>query len=291
MTLSTGLHFDVPADVYHADPCERPSLSSSLAHTLATQSPRHAWLRHPRLGGGTNRKPTSSMNEGTLAHKLLLGAGKEVVIVKADDFKTKAAQVTRDAAIAAGQVPVIEKAYDAARSVALLLAKKLSEEHGIRLIGRSEVVSVWEEDHEIGPVLVRSMLDHLVESSGVIYDLKKIVSADPETCERHAYDYGYDIQAHAYQRGIERLKPSLAGRSDFVFLFFELEPPHCITPLRPDGMFRELGRRRWTRAVNSWAQCLRDDRWPEYSAQAKTIGVRPWALQREEQYQDGQQDV
>lgn len=287
MTLPIGLHFDVSPDVYHGDPCERPSLSSSLAHTLATQTPKHAWLQHPRLGGGASRKPTTSMNDGTLAHKLLLGAGKEIVIVKFDDFRTAKAQAVRDEAIAAGQVPVIEKAYNAAKSVAHILTKKLSEEYGIRLFGKSEAVAIWEEEHETGPVLVRSMFDHLIESSGIIYDIKKIVSADPDTCERHAYDYGYDIQAHSYLRGFERLRPSLAGRGDFVFLFLELEPPYCITPLRPDGAFRELGRRRWNRAVNSWATSLRDNSWPEYSARATTIGVKPWALAKEEEFEHG----
>ena len=37
--LGVGLHDDVPAAVYHADPCEEPSLSSSLACTLHYHSP------------------------------------------------------------------------------------------------------------------------------------------------------------------------------------------------------------------------------------------------------------
>jgi hypothetical protein len=285
--LGIGLHFDVPADVYHNDPAERPSLSSSLAHTLATKTPKHAYLRHPKLGGGAWKNPTTSMNEGALAHELILGAGKGYEVIKADNFKTKVAQELRDAAIAAGKVPVLEHAFAEAKSVAHQLTKKLSEDYGIRLIGKSEAVAIWEEEHETGPVLVRSMFDHLIESRGVIYDLKKIVSADPDTCERHAYDYGYDIQAHSYLRGLERVRPNLAGRCDFVFLFLELEPPYCITPLRPDGAFRELGRRRWNRAVNSWATSLRDNRWPEYSAKATTIGVKPWALAKEEEFEHG----
>lgn len=285
--LGIGLHYGVPADVYHNDPCERPSLSSSLAHTLATKSPRHAWLQHPKLGGGAWKTPTPSMNEGSIAHELLLGAGKGFEVIEAKDFKTKVAQELRDAAIAAGKVPVLERAFTEAKSIAHLLAKKLSEDYDIRLIGKSEVVAVWEEEHETGPVLVRSMFDHLIESRGKIYDLKKIVSADPDTCERHAYDYGYDIQAHSYLRGFERLVPRLAGRADFEVLFFELEPPYCITPLRPDGMFRELGRRRWNRAVNSWAPSLLNNHWPEYSAKTKTIGVKPWALAKEEEIEYG----
>ena len=49
MTLPAGLHLGVIEAEYHADPAPEPSLSRSLAHTLLTRSPRHAWQAHPRL--------------------------------------------------------------------------------------------------------------------------------------------------------------------------------------------------------------------------------------------------
>jgi hypothetical protein len=84
----------VPQD-YHADPCVSPSLSQSIAHTLVTLSPRHAWLEHPRLGG-QKRKATKAMDEGSILHRLLLGEGVDVGVIHEDDYKTKAARELRD---------------------------------------------------------------------------------------------------------------------------------------------------------------------------------------------------
>src|SRR5262245_31717991 len=93
---------------YHADPCETPSLSHSVAHELINKSPLHSWMRHPRLGG-QHKKETKEMDRGSLVHALLLGAGKPIVIIKADDWRTKASQQDRDYAREQGHIPVLEK--------------------------------------------------------------------------------------------------------------------------------------------------------------------------------------
>ena len=46
-----GLYPNVTAKDYHADCCESVSLNSTIAKILVSQSPKHAWLKHPRLGG------------------------------------------------------------------------------------------------------------------------------------------------------------------------------------------------------------------------------------------------
>src|SRR5688572_24266058 len=60
-----------PAD-YHLDPCVTPSLSSSIAHTLVTKSPLHAWTEHPRFGA-LRSESSKAQDEGSIIHKLLLG--------------------------------------------------------------------------------------------------------------------------------------------------------------------------------------------------------------------------
>lgn len=87
----TARILNVSEAAYHADPCPSPSLSQSIAHTLITQSPRHARLEHPRLGG-QQRASTKAMDEGAILHKLLLGAGADFEMVVADDWRTKAAK-------------------------------------------------------------------------------------------------------------------------------------------------------------------------------------------------------
>lgn len=272
---------DMPAAQYHADPCDRPSLSQSLAHTLIKKSPAHAYLEHPRLGGGLSRW-TPSTDDGSIVHAILLGRVAEAVgIVEADDFKTKAAQAQRDAIRDSGRVPIVAHKFDDVSRVAEIIRKRI-EELGYRLNGASEAVITWEEPSALGPVLCRARLDHVFEDEGVILDLKKITSADPATCAKHAYEYGYDLQRAAYTRALDRAMPEKRfGGPDFVFLFFELEPPFCVTPARFDGRFRALGEQRWERAVNGWARCLADNKWPAYTESSVTLEAPSWALARE----------
>lgn len=260
---------------YFADPCEQPSLSASIAHEIDHRSALHAYSRHPRLGG-VPRADTKSFDMGTLAHALLLGEGKDVAVVDADDWRTKAAQILRNEARAAGKVPILCAEYEAAEKAADALRARFAD-FGIVLDGDSEVTAFWGEDSDdAGPVQCRGMLDHI--KLPVIYDLKSCRSAHPSACQKHSDSYGYAIQRAAYVSAIENNRPELAGRVDFIFVFFELEPPFAVTPVRLSGEFRELGERRWQRAVNVWGRCLRDNHWPGYVDKITDIHPPPWAL-------------
>jgi len=270
----------VTPDEYFLDPCERPSLSQSIARTLITRSPAHAWTEHPRFGG-IRRAPTKATDDGSIIHKLLLGKGVDVEIISGfNDFKKKAAQEARDAAKDAGKIPMLEHRFAAIETAADRLRTTIAR-HGIELDGESEIAFEWHEPGFEGDVLCRALMDHVILSRGRIIDLKKIVSADARTCSRHAYDYGYDIQHAAYTSAIEKLKPELAGRIEFLFVFMELEEPYAVVPAAPDGMLRELGERRWRRAVELWEKCLNADRWPSYCSSVTSLEAPTWALYQE----------
>ena len=100
--------YTIPLTEYIADPCPEPSLSASVAHTLITESPIHAFVQHPRLNKGRIESGSSKMDIGTIVHGLVLeGDESRLVIVEADDWRTKVAKETRDAARLAGLVPVL----------------------------------------------------------------------------------------------------------------------------------------------------------------------------------------
>lgn len=271
---------DVSDDEYFADPCEVPSLSQSAAHTLLTGSPLHCWNDHPRLGNNRDGSTTKALDAGQLVHKLLLGKGQQLAIIDADDFRTKTAQQLRDLAYDANQLPVLRRIYDETVKVADVLRTNI-ELFGIKLNGESEIAMEWDEQGEHGPVRCRGKMDHIVFDRGTIYDIKKIRSAHPDTCSKHLYEYGYDIQHAAYCSALAKLTPEFTGKVDFVFLFMELEAPYCVLPVRPDGQLRELGSMRWSRAVHVWERCLRNNKWPGYSDSIVTLSAPKWALDRE----------
>lgn len=271
---------------YHADPCPTPSLSSSIAHKLINQSPLHAWHAHPKLGGRPPL-PTREMDTGQLVHALLLGAtapkGSHVVsVIDAKDWRKKATQAARDDARGKGQVPVLARQYERAVEVTKIIEAKMAA-HGLPLDGKSELVLSWEEESMLleGPVACRAMLDHFRLKQRQIIDLKTCDSAHPKACIAHAINYGYLIQHAAYASAVGQVFPEIAGRLDFVFVFAEVEPPYCVTPVRLDGSLRQIGEMNWNRAVEVWGQCLSARRWPEYAEEIITLEAPPWLLARE----------
>lgn len=272
--LPPGLHLDVPHEVYHADPCPAPSLSSSIARRLVAESPLHAWNAHPRLGNGEREDGTAAQDNGTLIDRLIFDSGPLIVEVKADNFRTKLAQEQRDAAHAAGHIPVLSHVLAEALKTAVKVVDRLAE-RGVRLKGQSQVTAIWQE----GETWRRGRFDHWVEESGAatIYDLKWVKSARPDDIARHMITYGVDIQAAAYVKAVETLRPDLAGRVKFQPLFVENGAvlAMCIRPIA--GTMRELGQRKWKRAGEMWDRCLAADHWPDYGDEGQ-IEAPEWAL-------------
>ena len=263
---------------YFADPCDAPSLSQSIAQVLLNESPRHAWLRHPKLGNQP-KDPTKALDEGSILHKLVLGKGADVFVVQEDNYKTKSAQSIRDAAIAEGKIPILAKQYVELVKAAEQLRSKCAE-FGFPFTGQSEIAIEWRDGEERN-VICRGRMDHVFLDRGVIYDVKKTRNAHPNYLKRKFVELGYDIQYAAYTRAVAALHPELEGRIDFVFLFMETEAPYSVVPARPDGALREIGHSRWSRAVDLWGKCLRENHWPSYCESAVTLDAPSWVITQE----------
>jgi len=277
-----GRFLDVTPEQYHRDPCERPSLSASIATELVQRSPLHAWQIHPKLGG-LRRTATEALTDGTLIHALLLGAGEErIAVLNVSDFRTNFAKAARDAALLAGKAVVKAADYEAAKEVVEILKKRIAK-LDIAFDGVSEQAIEWTEPTDDGEVLCRGMLDHLVLRCGAVttatvYDVKTIRSGDDRTVQRHILDYGYDIQDAAYRSAVGAVVPEACGRIELVFVFVELEPPYEVRADPLNGMFRHIGRSKWDHACRVWARCLATKNWPGYSGRITDIEPPPWAL-------------
>lgn len=271
----TAKLLDVTPDEYHL----LDGLSSSIASTLITRSPKHAWQQHPRFGGN-GKRPTKEMDRGAAIHALVLGKGKQFAILDFEDYKKKAAQEARDAAREQGLIPILSHQFLEWGTAAESIRNQLAD-RDIYLDGLSEQAIEWHESSAHGPVQCRAMFDHVWLDRGVILDLKITHDANPAKVERSSENFGYAIQETAYRRALAALRPELAGRVDFLFCFVEPEAPYAMNITRGDGVFRELGERRWLRAVETWGECLATDEWPAYGSGVNPLYPPPWALTRE----------
>lgn len=250
------------------------AFSSSAAKTLIARSPAHA-------RAGYRKTPTKAMERGDVIHKLLLGKGKDFVVIEHDDYKTKAAQAMRDEAREKKLVPILAHHLKSARLAADAIRSELVN-RGIVLDGSSEQVVTWTEPTEFGDVKCKAMLDHVWLETGIVIDIKTTADASLTAVERTAENFGYGIQCAAYRRALTALDPDLEGKTAFAFVFCETEEePYAINVCEPDGVFAELGERRWLKAVATWARCLRDNHWPSYGPAVTPISAPTWALARE----------
>lgn len=273
--LPIGLHEGIPHDVYHADPSERPSLSSHCAITLIRRSPAHAHLGHPRFGGVIGES-TAEQDAGSIIHDMLLGGGAEVVCIDAPDFKTKKAQQERDAARDAGKIPIIAHKYETLIKTVEEMRKMLPVDFSQ---ARCELTAIWESNG----CPCRARVDSLfITDEGLwkVYDIKTCDDAARASSASNLFTMGYHIQAAANLEAIETLIPGAAGRVEFVDLFVEREPPYGVIEVDFAGDFRELGVRQWSRAKARWSTCLASGKWPAYENK-KTAHAPAYAMNEE----------
>lgn len=277
--LPIGLHAGVSHDLYHGDPCERPSLSASIAKVLVGRSPAHAWQQHPRYGNLRPPKDESEVTErGSIVHAMLLGGGPVVETVPYRDWKKKHAQELRKAAREAGRLPVLAHKFaeytEAANTLrdnarlGTLVAEGLVE---------TELVAVWESDG----VLCRGRLDAWEGDALTIHDPKTCEDARTASRGDNILRFGRDIQAAAYIEAVETINPLVAGRVRFRWHFLEVVPPFGVIEAEPTRVLLEHGRTRWERAKALWRRCQTDNDWPGYSESVLQIDPPPWAIQQE----------
>lgn len=267
--MREGFHPEIPEDEYHADPCEEPSLSASLAHTLVSKSPLHAWSEHPKLGN-QRRESSRAMDEGTVLHALLLKGENVMGVVQADDWRTKAAKEERDKIASRGRIPVLESQAARLFEAAGIIRERLAE-RSVRFVPeQAEITAVW-HDPEFG-VLCRARFDHLPESQ-FIEDLKTGADANPATFARKALNMGYDIQMAAYLEAAEALG---AGERMWRWVLCETSAPYAVTIARPSEAMLDCGRRRWADAKKRWRYCLSKNEWPGYGNEI--IEAPVWAM-------------
>ncbi len=274
------------ADVdYHADPCEVPSLSSTIGRRLVDASPAHAWNDHPRLNppkeDDDKPKPPAKFDFGSLIHKLVLGAGANIEVLPYDAWTTKEAREFRDAAYADGKIPVKQKDFDRAEVMSVAFFRQmLSADPQVKacmLHGDAEIVIAWQEQS----IWCRAMLDKVIVSEdgkvATIIDYKSTeASAAHHETERRIFAMGYDFQGLFYGRGLVALLPELE-RIHFIIITQEVKPPFGMSVIQPTIEAMELAEVKVLTSMALWERCMSTDKWPGYPAVTLPAKPRPWS--------------
>jgi hypothetical protein len=277
----TGLIAGVPIEQYVRDSFHDgpPSLSSSIARRLISESPRHAAYSHPRLNPTWAPHATKETDLGTIAHALFLENDRSrIVLVEEKDWRKPAAQDARDDARAAGnlpllarQMPEVEAMVEAARD-----ALALSELAGIAVGAKIEHTLLWEEDG----ALCRCRPDLISADTRVILDAKFTgTSAEPESFARgNMLAMGYDVQAIFAMRGAN----ALLGPEDrhLILMVVETAPPYGVSFPGLDPQFVVFADAKFNEALRIWKTCLAENKWPGYPSRIAWASPPEWAVYR-----------
>ena len=293
--MTPGIYYDMPAEVYHADPCDGPSLSNSVAKRLVTRSPLHAFHAHPKLGGSSapeddEEDADGKLNYGSACHDVLLEGGAKLLVIAPEDYPSKpkkagepgsipkgwtnnAIREARDNAKAAGRIPVLPPQGN--RIAAMVEAAKhyLSQcDIGeLWLDSKSEVTLIWQDNG----IWCRARADRLHSSNRWIGDYKSTKDASPDSFSRQIIRMGYDFQDAFYRRGLRALGHD---NPQFSFLAQEIMAPYACSIHACHQALKEIADAQVEYAIKTWAKCLREKHWPGYSGMLTVAEPTAWQL-------------
>lgn len=272
----------LPADAYHAD---RTSISSSgLRALLAPGCP--AQFKYDR---DHPQAPKKEFDLGNAVHAEVLGEGHDIVEIDGfNDYKKADARAIRDAAYAAGKVPLLPKEKAQVDGMA-----KAVREHPLAgpLFAPGTGIperSIYWTDPATG-VRCRVRPDWLKQLPGttLCVDLKTIKDAAPDTVSRAIRDHNYHQQDPLYIDGIEAAGLAPEG-CRFIFVFVSKIAPYLITVRELVDQDRDIGRARNQRALRVYAECERTGIWPDWTGsvtEIPQIGMPSWdTIRQAEEY-------
>ncbi|NYV73664.1 PD-(D/E)XK nuclease-like domain-containing protein [Streptomyces sp. UH6] len=251
--IEAGL-YDIPAELYHADPIPGGSLSSTGARTLIKKCPAvYKWqLDNPQ-------PHNKALDLGTAAHKVVLDDGPELVVVDAPRWDTDAIKEEVAAIRAAGNIPLKRHELDQVNAMATALRQN---EEAVRLLapgsGAAEQSGFWNDNG----VWRRVRFDWLGDD-GQIVDYKTARSCRREDLEKAFNEHGYHQQQDWYEEAgavLDVADPELPMQ----FVVQEKDPPYLVVVTTCDPMARGIGRHLNTVALNTYAICRERDEWPGY---------------------------
>jgi hypothetical protein len=267
--------YQMDAAAYHADPCPTPSLSAGMINHMLT-APALCRFNSSRLNPDyVQPEDDGKFTIGSVSHVMFLEpeqAEASVVIVDADDWRTKDAKAARKDAADQGKTAILTRQWE---QVLAARASFVSDPFIAAAFtnGKPELSMFWK--HPSG-IWCRARPDWIPDSGAYLCDYKTTANANPENFGRHAYNLGYHRRAAWYLDGYATINGKEPAH--YWFVNQEPKPPFLTSVTELDMHAIEAGRQENERAVRLFAKCLEADHWPGYSdTRAVRVGLPNYA--------------
>lgn len=259
--------YDLASEDYHRDPVVGGSLSHSGAKKLLLPScPAiyQAWRTGPP-------EVKAAFDFGRAAHREVLGAGDEIVVIPGSGKDENSWRTAKDdaqvaEARAAGLTPIKPRDAETVQAMAAEL-----RQHPIAsalldpATGKAEQTLIW-RDKDSG-VMCRALVDflrHPVTGQRLVMpDYKTANDVDPDSIAKAIASFAYHGQGAWYGDGAEHLELT-TGAPAFVLIFQRKTAPYLVVCVQvtPEDIGRGYERNRAARHLYRW--CTDNDRWPSY---------------------------
>lgn len=269
---TTGIQFNVSADVYHAD--MRLGLVSKSGLDKVKRSPAHykAWVEGRAVG-----KTTPALAFGTATHMALLEPERFIetyaIEPKFGDLRRKENSAAKDRWLEEniGRTPI--SADDHAR-ISAMGESVMRHPAASKLIssGHAEVTLRW-EDQGTG-LACKARADRWIEELQLVVDLKTTDDASPEAFARSVYNYRYHVQDALYRDGFAECGYPV---QHFAIVAVEKEPPFAVAVYTLDANAVARGYADARANIETLAECVRTDQWHGYSNGVEELSLPRWA--------------
>lgn len=275
--------YDIRDEVYHRDPFQGGSLSSTGAREI-TKAPAK-FLEYIRNG----RPDRKTLDRGRAAHRVVLGAGGDYVVVppevcaKDGGWSTNAAKERVAEIRAEGKTPIKPDELRVILEMAAAIDAHPTASALLRAPGRREVAVFWHDP--LTGVACRTKLDTLPEPNAdglvIAVDYKSTTDASDESCAWSMWDYGYHRQAAWILDAVDSLGIVEPNAVRVGFVSQETAPPYLCNVWWPDAVALRLGAWRNTQARVAYAECTGAGVWPGYADEPHAISLPGWAERAE----------
>lgn len=261
--MKPGIYFDLPNEAYHSG----PGISKSGLWTISQQSPAHY-----RFG---EREQKNHFDFGEACHLAILQPElfEQRVYRGPDDRRGNKWKDAAEWCAGEGRLLLTSGDYDSVMTIrdAVHADQWISAiiTGGKPLI---EASGYW-TDPATGE-LCRCRPDLYREDLGIIVDVKSTVSAHPDAFARSVVNYGYHAQEAFYSDGWRSLGKPVDG---FVFLAWEKKAPFAYAVYELPPSIVEEGRALMREALETYAECVKAERWPGYGEGVQELSFKRWA--------------
>ena len=256
----------------------RPELSSTDLLQLVQECPAmFQWNKANPM------PPKKEFDFGSVAHKLILGEGKQVEVLEFDNFLTNKAKYAKRDAYDEGKIPILSKDFAHAKAMAWqvqhhpLAAELLTD-------GKAEQSAFWKDPRT--RIDMRCRFDWLRETRDarmVVPDYKTTSKGlDLPSLERAIYEHGYHQRLAHYRDGAIAL--GLGDEATVISVIFQMtKPPFLVRVIQFTPEMIKLGRARNRAAVDTYLECTASNDWPAYPDVAY-VQLPGWAENRDQEY-------